>query len=67
MKHYAEYAEALQALEDAIVEQFGPEILEEWKVEQDDFKRKVVDPAEHKNLKNPYDVDALCKSDFLFE
>ena len=39
------------------MEKWGKEMLEKWKVEEAEYKLKVVDLREHAKLKNPYDLD----------
>ena len=56
-KHLPEYCDSLDKLEAAIVERYGEETLAEWKRQEAEFKRKVVDPSQHANLGNPYDLD----------
>lgn len=49
----------LEILEKTIMEteSFGPEVLKAWKLEEDEWKRTILDIENHKNLKNPYEPE----------
>lgn len=51
--------EALKELEEAIVKNYGEDILDRLKAKERVFKRDVVHPERHENLENPYDLPAV--------
>ena len=46
----------MSSLEDSINQQFGPELVNEWRAEHDEWERRVVDHTEHKDMDNPFEL-----------
>ena len=46
----------MSSLEDSINQQFGPDLVNQWRVEHDEWERRVVDHTEHKDMDNPFEL-----------